>query len=252
MNINDYSTKVKNLADALASIGALVDDEDLVVTTLNGLGKNYSQFRTSIIVLETFHDFQDLITLFISEEMRVVGTSYNGGSQESVFYSNFNKSKGRGAKTSFRGQHGSLHGGHHQHQGQFHGDGRENFKGRGSHGGRGGSHRNQQPNSNSNCYYYGKLGHMTKNCYQREHDAQNGKLQQGNYASISNQGDEHMFVMQHMANSMIEGVSNNNVLYVDSGASNHMTSHGEWFRDTKDLTTLRFLETGDDITHPIT
>jgi hypothetical protein len=50
MNIRDYSTKVKNLTDALASIGAPVDDEDLVVVTLNGLGKNYSQFRTSIIV----------------------------------------------------------------------------------------------------------------------------------------------------------------------------------------------------------
>jgi hypothetical protein len=35
--------------------------------------------------------------------------------------------------------------------------------------------------------------------------------------------------MQHMANSMIGGVSDNNVWYVDSGASNHMTSHGEWF-----------------------
>jgi hypothetical protein len=78
---------------------------------------------------------------------------------------------------------------------------------------------------------------MAKNCYQREHDARNGKLQQGNYASTSNQGDEQLFVMQHMANSMIGGVSHNNVWYVDSGASNHMTSHGEWFRDTKDLNT---------------
>jgi hypothetical protein len=39
MNINDYSTKVKNLADSLASIGAPIDDEDLVAVTLNGLGK---------------------------------------------------------------------------------------------------------------------------------------------------------------------------------------------------------------------
>jgi len=42
MNISDYFTKVKNLADALASIGTPVDDEDLVVVTLNGLGKYYS------------------------------------------------------------------------------------------------------------------------------------------------------------------------------------------------------------------
>ncbi len=51
---------------------------------------------------------------------------------------------------------------------------------------------------------------------------------------------------------MIGGVLDNNVWYVDSGASNHMTSHGEWFRDIKDLKTPGFVETGDDTTHPIT
>jgi len=50
INISDYSTKVKNLTDALASIGAHVDDEDLVAMTLNGLRKDYSQFRTSIAI----------------------------------------------------------------------------------------------------------------------------------------------------------------------------------------------------------
>jgi hypothetical protein len=42
MNINDYSTKVKNLANVLAPLGAPVDDEDLVAVTLNGLGKDYN------------------------------------------------------------------------------------------------------------------------------------------------------------------------------------------------------------------
>jgi hypothetical protein len=101
MNINDYSTKVKNLANVLASIGALVDDEDLVAVTLNGLGEDYNQFCTSIAVRETFPNFQDLITLLISENMRIVGTSSNGGSQESDFYSNTNRGRGRGGKTSF-------------------------------------------------------------------------------------------------------------------------------------------------------
>jgi hypothetical protein len=40
-----------------------------------------------------------------------------------------------------------------------------------------------------------------------------------------------------MVDSMIRGVSNNNVCYVNSGTSNHMTSHGEWFKNTKDLKT---------------
>jgi hypothetical protein len=51
---------------------------------------------------------------------------------------------------------------------------------------------------------------------------------------------------------MIGGILDNNVWYVDYGASNHMTSHGEWFRDIKDLKTPGFVETGDDTTHPST
>jgi hypothetical protein len=51
-----------------------------VVVTLNGLRKDYTQFCTSIVVWETFIDFQDLITLLINEEMRIVGTSSNEGS----------------------------------------------------------------------------------------------------------------------------------------------------------------------------
>jgi hypothetical protein len=31
-----------------------------------------------------------------------------------------------------------------------------------------------------------------------------------------------------------------------------MTNHGKWFRNTRDLKTLRFMETGDDTTHSIT
>jgi len=76
--------------------------------------------------------------------MRIVDTSSNGGSQESVFYPNTNRGRGRGDKTSFRGQHESSHVGHHQHEGQVHGGGRGNFRrrgSRGSRGGRGGSHR---------------------------------------------------------------------------------------------------------------
>jgi len=148
MNISVYFTKVKNLTDVFASIRTLVDDEDLVAVTLNGLGKNYRQFRTSITIWKTFFDFQDLITVFISEEMKIVDISSNGGSQESVFYSNTNRVEVEVevVKLHFRGRHGSSHGGHHQHESQAHGGGWGNFGGRGSRGncgGCGGNHQSQ-------------------------------------------------------------------------------------------------------------
>jgi hypothetical protein len=51
--------------------------------------------------------------------MRIVGISSSEGLEEYVFYSNTNRGKGkrRGDRTSFQGQHKSLHGGHHQHEG---------------------------------------------------------------------------------------------------------------------------------------
>jgi hypothetical protein len=42
LNINNDFMMVKNLANVIPSIGALLDDDDLVVVTLNGLKKNYS------------------------------------------------------------------------------------------------------------------------------------------------------------------------------------------------------------------
>ena len=78
---------MKGLADSLASIGAPVDAEDLVSVTLNGLGKDYAQFRTSIGVRETFPHFQELIALLLSEEQRN-GGSATSTSQETAFYSN--------------------------------------------------------------------------------------------------------------------------------------------------------------------
>jgi hypothetical protein len=89
--------------------------------------------------------------------MRIVGTSSNGGSQESDFYSNSNRNKGRGGKTSFSSQHKSLHSGHHQYESQPHGGGQGYCRGKGS--------------NDSNCYYCEKHGHMVKNCYQMENDA---------------------------------------------------------------------------------
>ena len=48
LNINESSMKVKGLVDSLGSIGVPIDDEDLVSMTLNDLGREYAQFRTSI------------------------------------------------------------------------------------------------------------------------------------------------------------------------------------------------------------
>ena len=59
--------------------------------------------------------------------------------------------------------------------------------------------------------------------------------------------------MQHVMTAMSDDVPNglDNVWYVDLGASNHMTSHGEWFKSMHDPEKPRFFEIGDNIKHSI-
>ena len=97
---------------------------------------------------------------------------------------------------------------------------------------------------------------MQSECYKKQNDIKNGKLQQNNYASTSknNEDNERLFVMQHVLNSIsTDNVSKcrDDVWYVDSGASNHMTSHGEWFNALRSPEKPGYVETGDDTAHQI-
>ena len=58
--------------------------------------------------------------------------------------------------------------------------------------------------------------------------------------------------MKHMVNTMTTDVhASDSVWYVDPGASNHMTPHGEWFNEMKQLDGPSYVETSDDLAHPI-
>lgn len=47
-SITEYIQKIKHLSDILAAVSCPVDDEDLIIHTLNGLPSEYGPFKTSI------------------------------------------------------------------------------------------------------------------------------------------------------------------------------------------------------------
>ena len=74
LSVNDYVLKIKEVSDAFGSIGAPPKDDDLVSTMLHGLNDDkWKAFPTSIYVSEIFLDFEGLISLMITEEMRMQG-----------------------------------------------------------------------------------------------------------------------------------------------------------------------------------
>ena len=62
--------------------------------------------------------------------------------------------------------------------------------------------------------------------------------------------------MRHRVNSMMVSDSastskSEDVWFVDFGASHHMTSHQEWFRDLRTPDRPGYIKTGDDTLYPI-
>ena len=61
--------------------------------------------------------------------------------------------------------------------------------------------------------------------------------------------------MRDRANSMLASTSTSasspeGIWFIDSGASNCMTSQQEWFRDTREPDRPGYVKIGDDTTHP--
>ena len=69
--------KIKDVLDALGSIGAQPDDDDVVSVTLNGLkdDEKWKSFSTYVYICENFPNFDEWNSLMIIEEKNMGGPS---------------------------------------------------------------------------------------------------------------------------------------------------------------------------------
>ena len=110
------------------------------------------------------------------------------------------------------------------------------------------------------CNYCGKIRHREEECRNRRSELASKSRQLTNYAANAEYTDYGgLFVMRHRANSLMASNSTNSAStsnskhgwFVDSGASHHITSHQEWFRDIRTPDRPGYIEIGDDTPHPI-
>ena len=107
MSVNDYVLKLKDLIDALASIGSLVENHDKVAFSLNGLREDdkWKSFITSVYVRDSMPEFDLLVVVMVTEEMNLQGST-SSSNQSQVFYAGnrgrgrYNRNRGRGRSFS--------------------------------------------------------------------------------------------------------------------------------------------------------
>ena len=68
MLITDYTTKVKEICDALESINVTVDEDEVVQICLSGLAQRYGPIRIAICTWEKPSSFFDLQSMLMVEE----------------------------------------------------------------------------------------------------------------------------------------------------------------------------------------
>ena len=74
MSVTDYTTKVKEICDALGSINVTVDADEMVQICLGGLAQRYGPIRTAICTREKPPSFFDLQSTLMVIENHVSGS----------------------------------------------------------------------------------------------------------------------------------------------------------------------------------
>jgi hypothetical protein len=176
MTASEYFNRMKSLADAMASAGKPLNDEEILGYILAGLGSYYEALVASItnrddpVSLNTFYSY------FLSTELRLEQQAATGEIHPSANAADTRQRNG-GQGGGYRGGHSGVnasghgggnasgHGGGHNGGGQGDRGGR-NGGGRGRGNGNGGG-RNGGGGPRITCQICGKFGHNTLNCRNR-------------------------------------------------------------------------------------
>ncbi|KAI0522698.1 hypothetical protein KFK09_005083 [Dendrobium nobile] len=102
LSMQNYLSEIKKLVDNIASAGATIDTEDIILHILNGLSPAYQSFKTTVRTMQSSMTLETLYALLISEEIHVQADLHRlaiNSDAPTALYTNrvrINRGRGRG------------------------------------------------------------------------------------------------------------------------------------------------------------
>jgi hypothetical protein len=95
--VADYTLKISEIRETLASVDVNIDDSEKVQICLGGLVSKFGAFRTAVCTKETTPSFFDWQSLLLVEENHV-GASTSTHTDSKMLYTEGERPRGRGGR----------------------------------------------------------------------------------------------------------------------------------------------------------
>jgi hypothetical protein len=95
LSVADYTLKISEIYESLASVDVDIDDSEKVQICLGGLASKFGAFRIAVCTRETTPSFFDLQSMLLVEENHV-GASMSTHTDSKMLYTEGERPRGRG------------------------------------------------------------------------------------------------------------------------------------------------------------
>ena len=99
LSVADYTSKIKDICDSLASIEVNIEESEMVQVCLRGLASKFGAFRTVVCIWENMSSFYDLQSMLVVEENHA-GASASTHTDNKMLYTERDRPRGRGRRAS--------------------------------------------------------------------------------------------------------------------------------------------------------
>jgi hypothetical protein len=107
LSVADYTLKINEICDSLASIDVNINESEKVQICLGGLASKFGAFRTAMCTREATPSFFDVQSMLLVEENHVGAVATGAHTDSKMLYTEGERPRGRGGRDESVGHGGN-------------------------------------------------------------------------------------------------------------------------------------------------